>query len=523
MSNSRGSVDRPVVLLVLDGWGYSPRSEGNAIELGATATWHQLWKKAPRTLLDASGQAVGLPEGQMGNSEVGHLNLGAGRTVAQDTVRISNSIVSCDFYAIPTLKQLCDQVKQTGGILHLMGLIGRGGVHAIDTHLDAALELAERHSVQRVAVHAFLDGRDTPPRSAAGFIRELETSLKNHSTRGTSCFIASLSGRYYAMDRDKRWDRLKLAYDAIVHGQGPSTSDPVGAIRECYARNETDEFIIPMVVTEHGDPRATVKTGDAVFCINFRSDRMRQIVSAIGLESFDGFQDPDRPSVKITTMTQYHESFSFPAAFAPRSMARILAEVISASGLTQFRTAETEKYAHVTYFFNGGVEIPYSGEERLLVQSQNVATYDLKPEMSAVAIATTLCSALSGRHHNFYLCNFANADMVGHSGKLDATVKAVEAVDRCLTKILETAEKTNAVVMVTADHGNCEQMIDPKTGGPHTAHTTNAVPFIIFGDDRINNMREGGSLKDVAPTVLNYLGVDIPPDMTGTDLRAGVA
>ncbi len=522
MSNSPGSVDRPVVLLVLDGWGHSPHTEGNAIKLGSNKTWQQLWEKAPRTLLNASGLAVGLPDGQMGNSEVGHLNLGAGRTVAQDIVRISDSIVSGDFHTIPALTHLCQHVKNTGGTLHLMGLVGKGGVHAIDSHMDGALEMAKRNSVARVAVHAFLDGRDTPPRSAAGFVEELETSLKKHSTADTKCILASMSGRYFAMDRDKRWERVRLAYEAMVHGKGPRATDAVTAIRDRYEREENDEFIEPVVLAENGAPRATIQTGDAVFCINFRSDRMRQIVSALAVEDFDGFDDPLRPSIELATMTQYHESFPFPAAFAPRAMTRILAEVIANAGLTQFRTAETEKYAHVTYFFNGGIEVPYSGEERSLVQSQKVATYDLKPEMSAAGITDTLCNALAARNHSFYLCNFANGDMVGHSGKLDATIKATQTVDGCLAKILDAAETNNAVVMVTADHGNCEQMIDPTTGGPHTAHTTNLVPFVVFGDHRIREMRDGGSLKDVAPTVLNYLGVEVPDDMTGTDLRAGI-
>jgi len=506
-----GQPNRPVVLVVLDGWGYRKEREGNAIELGRTPVWHRLWERSPRTLLNASGRSVGLPDGQMGNSEVGHLNLGAGRVVPQDIVRISDSVNSGDFYQIPSLAGLCRGVKQRGGTLHLVGLVGPGGVHALDRHLEAGLELGRRHGVPRVAVHAFLDGRDTPPKSAAGYLRQLVNAAPGA--------VSTVVGRYYAMDRDKRWDRTKLAYDAMVHGVGQEVSDPVQGVLDAYARGETDEFVKPMVVTGNGV--ATIRDGDGVFCFNFRADRMRQMVRALKVEGFDGFDTGRRPSVEMVTMTQYDATFPVPIAFEPFTLHKIVAEVLGNAGLTSLRTAETEKYAHVTYFFNGGVEAPYPGEERSLVESQKVATYDLKPEMSAPGITDVLCRAIEGRKHDFILCNYANADMVGHTGVISAAIRAVETVDDCLGRALASAERAGAVMMVTADHGNCEMMIDPETGGPHTAHTTNPVPLVIAGDRGARELRAGGALCDVGPTLLNLLGVEIPPEMTGRDLRHG--
>jgi 2,3-bisphosphoglycerate-independent phosphoglycerate mutase len=517
MSKGRsGSARRgPVVLIVLDGWGYRPQREGNAIELGKTPVWHDLWQRGPRTLLDASGRAVGLPEGQMGNSEVGHLNLGAGRVVRQDLVRISDAIASGEFYQIPELVRLCRGVAARGATLHVMGLIGTGGVHAFDRHLEAALELAQRHAVPSVAIHAFLDGRDTLPTSAAGFMRQLVAAAAR-----TGAAVASGVGRYYAMDRDKRWDRTQLAYDAMVRGVGRTADDPVAAIQEAYARGETDEFIRPLVFQENGRPVATIVDGDGVFCFNFRADRMRQMVRALKIDGFDGFKVQPRPSVDLVSMTRYDATFPVPAAFAPASMARIVAEVVSGAGQTMFRTAETEKYAHVTYFFNGGIEVPFKGEERLLVDSQKVATYDLKPEMSAPGVTDVLCKAIEGKHHDFILCNYANGDMVGHTGILPAAIAAVETVDRCLAKVLASAERSDATLLITADHGNCEMMIDPASGGPHTAHTTNPVPLVMVGRGA-GAMRSGRSLRDVGPTVLNLLNLEIPSEMTGHDLREG--
>jgi 2,3-bisphosphoglycerate-independent phosphoglycerate mutase len=497
----------PVVLIVLDGWGFRPGREGNAVELGETPTWHRLWSRAPRTLLNASGLAVGLPEGQIGNSEVGHLNLGAGRVVPQDIVRISQAIQSGDFFRLPPLVELCTRVKQRGGTLHLLGLIGRGGVHALDRHLLAAATLGRRHELP-VAIHAWLDGRDTPPQSALGFMQELIEGLG-------APVISTVVGRYYAMDRDNRWERTKLAYDAMVHGVGAPAPDAVSAIRAAYAAGETDEFVKPRVIT--GTPR--IRSGDGVFCFNFRADRMRQMVRALAMDGFDGFDTGVRPKVDLVTMTQYDETFPFPMVFGPMVLSQIVAQVLSERGKTMFRTAETEKYAHVTYFFNGGIETPYRGEERLLVPSQKVATYDLMPEMSAPGVTDVLCKAIETGQHDFILCNYANGDMVGHSGVLRAAVAAVETVDRCLERVVRSAERRGATLLVTADHGNCELMIDPTTGGPHTAHTTNPVPFLIVGDEVRAPLRHGGALCDVGPTLLRMLDIEPPREMTGRDLR----
>ncbi len=516
MSNASGPA-RQVVLVVLDGWGYRPEREGNAIELARTPVWHRLWGSEPRTLLEASGLAVGLPEGQMGNSEVGHLNLGAGRVVPQDLVRISASIRSGEFFRLEPLVALCTSLRERGGTLHLLGLLGAGGVHAIDTHLLAAVEAAVRLGVPRIAVHGFLDGRDSAPKSGADVVQRLQADLARIA--GPRAFIASLTGRYFAMDRDKRWERTRLAYDAMVRSVGRAETDPVQAVRHAYERGETDEFVQPIVLERDGAPVAPIRDGDGVFCFNYRSDRMRQICRALAVEGFDGFDTGVRPALSgLVTMTQYDQTFSFPQAFPPFSMARIVAEVLADAGRTQLRTAETEKYPHVTYFFNGGVETPYRGEERILVPSQKVATYDLAPAMSADGITDVLCRAIGAPEHDFVLCNYANADMVGHTGVVPAVIEAVETIDRCLARVLTAAEATGATVLVTADHGNCEMMVDPDTGGPHTAHTTNPVPFVAVragGGD----LRRGGALCDVGPTVLNLLGITPPPEMTGRDLR----
>ncbi len=501
----------PVVLIVLDGWGFRPGREGNAVELGQTPTWHRLWSRVPRTLLNASGLAVGLPEGQIGNSEVGHLNLGAGRVVSQDIVRISQAIESGEFFRLPSLVELCEAVKRRGGTLHLPGLIGSGGVHALDRHLAAAVRLGQLHDVP-VAIHAWLDGRDTPPQSGLAFMQELADQLEQYAGRAV---VATVVGRYYAMDRDKRWERTQIAYDAMVHGVGEPAPDPLSAIRRAYEAGETDEFVKPRVIA--GTPR--IRAGDGVLCFNFRADRMRQFVRALAVAGFDGFDTGARPAVDLVTMTQYDETFAFPVAFEPITLRRIVAQVLAERGKTMFRTAETEKYAHVTYFFNGGLEAPYPGEERLLVPSQKVATYDLMPEMSAPGVTDVLCKAIEAGQHDFILCNYANGDMVGHSGVLSAAVKAVETVDGCLERVLKSAERRGAALLITADHGNCELMIDPTTDGPHTAHTTNPVPFCIVGDEIRGPLRHGGSLSDVGPTLLRMLDIEPPPEMTGRDLR----
>ena len=506
---------RPVALIVLDGWGYRPETDGNAIALANTPTWDSLWNHRPRTLLDASGLRVGLPAGQMGNSEVGHLNLGAGRVVMQDLVRISSAIADGSFYTNPALLGACRHAKDNGGTLHLMGLIGAGGVHAIDQHLCALLDLAKRQRVQRVAIHAFLDGRDTMPKSALGYMQKLLEYIRKI---GSTAKVASISGRYYAMDRDRRWDRTELAYRAIVLGEGTPVTDPLEAIRQGYNSGKTDEFMLPVVVTGDVKPVSPMRDGDAVICFNYRSDRMRQIVRALIHPEFDGFDVSPRPKLMVATLTNYDKTFDVPVAFAPMSMERILAEVLSSRGLSMLKTAETEKYPHVTYFFNGGVEQAYPCESRVLIPSPKVATYDLKPEMSAEGVTDALCKGISSGEQDFILCNYANADMVGHSGSIPATIKAVETVDRSLARVLEAAESAGMRLIVTADHGNAEMMIDPQTGGPHTAHTTNPVPLVIVDWDQEPRLRSGGALCDVAPTILSMLGIEQPPEMSGVNL-----
>ena len=505
-----------VVLVVLDGWGYRQEREGNAIELASTPIWHRLWQSYPRTLLESSGLAVGLPEGQMGNSEVGHLNLGAGRVVPQDLVRISQSVRSGTFYDLEPLMRLCAGLRQTGGTLHLVGLLGPGGVHALDRHLLACVELGIRHKVQSIAIHGFLDGRDSAPTLGAEVVRTLLLDMRRIA--GSKVDIASLTGRYYGMDRDRRWERTRLAYDAIVRGLGNPVEHPVMAVLAAYHRGETDEFIHPLVHVRNGVPVGTMRDGDGVFFFNYRSDRMRQIVAALTVPGFEGFDVGNRPEVACVTMTQYDQTFAIPQAFPPFSLARILAEVLADKGRTQLRTAETEKYPHVTYFFNGGYEPPYAGEERCLIPSQRVATYDLAPEMSAAGVTEALCRAIEARTHDFLLCNYANADMVGHTGVLPAVIRAVETVDDCLGRVLRSADKVGASVLITADHGNCEMMIDPATGGVHTAHTMNPVPFVAVHSNA-PSLRAGGALGDVAPTVLSLMGLEPPPEMTGRDLR----
>jgi len=516
MSNEQERA-RQVILIVLDGWGYRASREGNAIGLADTPTWDALWQAAPRTLLEASGLAVGLPEGQMGNSEVGHLNLGAGRVVMQDIVRIDQAIASGEFYQNEALIALCRGVRQNDGTLHLMGLLGFGGVHAIDRHLLACVELAMQNEVPRVAVHGFLDGRDSPPTSGRDVVRTLEENLAQMA--GARATLATLIGRYYAMDRDRRWERTQAAFEAMVNGVGALESDAGTAVQHAYDRGETDEFMPPVVLTgEDGQPRARVRDGDGILCFNFRSDRMRQMVSALMVEGFDGFP-VERLSLSMVTMTEYDQTFAIPQAFPPQTMARIVGETLAEHGRSQFRTAETEKYPHVTYFFNGGHEPPMRNEERELVPSRrDVATYDLAPEMSAVGITDALCRAIEGTDHDFILCNYANPDMVGHTGVPSAIITAVETVDQCLRRVVASAEQTGATMLITADHGNCEMMFDPETGGPHTAHTTNPVPLVALRANT-DRLREGGSLSDVGPTVLNILGIDPPPEMTGRDLR----
>ena len=511
---------RPVALVVLDGWGYREDTTANAIALAETPNWDHLMGSVPHTLIEASGRRVGLPEGQMGNSEVGHMNLGAGRVVEQDLVRIGAAIETGAFFSNAALVAACRDAKARGVTLHLMGLLGHGGVHALDKHLFALLDLANREGVSTVAVHGMLDGRDTPPNSGRGFLAELQSEIARYAGRAV---LATLGGRYFGMDRDHRWPRTEKWYRAIITGTATSaTAANVGAALEAaYAAGTTDEFVEPIVLhNASGTLTPRLRDGDVVICFNFRSDRMRQLCDALTKPAFDGFNIDGRPRLSVTTMMEYDPTFTFPVAFPNKQLSNMVGEVIAGAGMTQLRTAETEKYPHVTFFFNGGRETPFAGEERRMVPSPKVATYDLQPEMSAAGICDGLVEALETCKYDFILCNFANCDMVGHTGSLPAAIAAVEAVDACIGRILAAAETGGARVIFTADHGNADVMVDPLTGGPHTAHTTNPVPLLIVDPDGAVPLRAGGALCDVGPTVLELLGLTIPPEMGGRTLRA---
>jgi 2,3-bisphosphoglycerate-independent phosphoglycerate mutase len=502
----------------MDGWGLNDEVEGNAVHKAATPVFDKIWAGYPHTTLDPHGEAVGLPRGQMGNSEVGHLNLGAGRVVYQDFVRISKSIETGEFFENKALADACDSVKE-GGRLHLIGLVSDGGVHSHQEHLNALIEMAARRNVADVFVHALMDGRDTSPTGGREYLAQLQSELDRQGVGR----IASVVGRYYAMDRDRRWDRVKRAYDMLTVGTGSETTDCIAAIQASYDAKVTDEFVEPIVVVDdHGNPIGRIRDGDAVIFFNFRADRAREICTALTDPDFDGFPRDAFPNFGLTCMTRYDRLFPFPVAFSPFTLDNILAEVAAAAGMTSLRIAETEKYAHVTYFFNGGNEAEYDGEDRVLVPSPKVATYDLKPEMSAAKVAETAVGLLAENRHDYIVCNFANPDMVGHTGVIDAAVKAVETVDACMGRILSSLDFSRDAVIVTADHGNSEQMLDPVTGGPHTAHTTNPVPCVLLDDRYVGGLIEGGSLRDIAPTICNYLGIKIPADMTGRDLRMEV-
>ncbi len=515
MSQSR---PRPVLLAILDGWGEGEPSPANAVHVAATPNMDQ-WRAAyPFTLLAAHNGAVGLPEGQMGNSEVGHLNIGAGRVVYQDFTRINLAIEDGSFFDNQVLVSTMTEARERGGAVHLLGLVSDGGVHSHIDHLAALLRLAARCGVREVCIHAFLDGRDTPPESGAGYLRRLKEIIV---TAGVGR-IVMVSGRYYAMDRDKRWERVQRAWEAMVDGRGPTATDPVAAVEAAYQRGETDEFVVPTVmVDEQGRPLGAVRDGDAVIFYNFRADRARQLTQAFTDPSFAGFPVRHRPQLlRFVTFTEYEKDFDVPVAFPPLSLARILGEEVSRAGLTQLRIAETEKYAHVTYFFNGGREEPFPGEERLLVPSpREVATYDQKPAMSAPAVTDALLERIAADAYDLIVLNFANGDMVGHTGILEAAVAACETVDRCLGRIVEGVLARGGVVCITADHGNADIMTDPKTGEPYTAHTLNPVPFILVGNGLAGRqLRSGGALKDIAPTILHLLGLPVPDEMEGENL-----
>jgi 2,3-bisphosphoglycerate-independent phosphoglycerate mutase len=517
---------KPIVLTVLDGWGYRAESAGNAIALARKPTYDELLRKFPNTLIQASGLYVGLPEGQMGNSEVGHLNLGAGRIVHMDITRIDLLVANKQLQNVPLFQLAMERGRQRQ--LHFLGLLSDGGVHSHIEHLFALLEMARQHKVEKVFVHCFMDGRDTPPHSGRDYLRQLQQKLRELGVGK----IATVIGRYYAMDRDNRWERVEPAYRAMVHGYAlHQNSSPVAALLESYERGVTDEFVEPIVITEeirHGQsavPVGTIHDDDAVIFYNFRADRARQMTRALLEPGFDKITDPRRPkNLFYVAMTQYDKNWPWlQYVIAPEKLEHILAQVFADLQYKNLRCAETEKYAHVTYFFNGGVETPFGGEERILVPSPKVATYDLKPEMSAAGITDTVVNAIEKGDFDAIIMNYANADMVGHSGKLEAAIKAVEAIDAGLARIYQVLKPRGGVWLITADHGNAETMIDPANGGPHTYHTTNPVPLIMVSEDDRVKLSSGGSLRDIAPTMLAALGQPQPADMSGRDLRATAA
>jgi len=530
----------PLVLIILDGWGYRAETHANAIALARKPNYDALLRDFPNTLVHTSGRYVGLPNGQMGNSEVGHLNIGAGRVVYMDITKIDVMIENGEFFSNPALLSAMKNARSGERRLHIFGLLSDGGVHSHQNHLYALLRMARQNGVDRVFVHAFLDGRDTLPTSGAGYLEQLRKRMRDLNA-GT---VASVSGRYYAMDRDRRWERERKAYEAMVRGkaEGGASSDAIEGVKEAYNRGTTDEFVVPFVcVDDRGEALATIRDDDSCINFNFRADRARQITrvltrfSGITKENGRELQDSDALEKMIPAaeapknltyicMTRYDKQFELPFVVPPDSLSNILANVMAGDGLRNLRVAETEKYAHVTYFFNGGVEQPFAGEDRILVASQKVATYDLKPEMSAAGIADAVVNAIEKGGFQVIIVNFANADMVGHSGKIEPTVKAVETVDSCLGRIYNALKQRGGSMIVTADHGNAEMLIDPATGGPHTAHTTNPVPFIVVGDDdKKLGLRPDGALQDISPTMLSMLGIPQPKEMTGRDLRMNPA
>jgi 2,3-bisphosphoglycerate-independent phosphoglycerate mutase len=511
---------KPIVLTVLDGWGYRAETKGNAIALARKPTYDSLIKDFPNTLIHTSGPFVGLPEGQMGNSEVGHLNIGAGRVVHMDMTRIDVLIANEQLQNVPLFQRAMERGRQRQ--LHFMGLLSDGGVHSHIQHLFALLEMAKQQKVEKVFVHCFMDGRDTPPHSGRDFVRQLQQKMRELQVGE----IATLVGRYYAMDRDNRWERMELAYRAIVHGEAETrTNDPVAGLQKSYEQDVTDEFIKPIVVTNGEGPNAAavgpIRDEDAIIFFNYRADRARQMTYALAAPDFDKFNDPKRPkSLFYVGMTQYDKKWPWlQYVIGPEKLEHILAQVFADIQYKNLRCAETEKYAHVTYFFNGGIEKPFAGEERILVPSPKVATYDLKPEMSAEGITDTVVKAIEQDQFDAIIMNYANADMVGHSGKLEAAIKAVEAVDAGLARIYQALKPRGGAWIITADHGNAETMIDPTTGGAHTYHTLNPVPFILVSDNDKQPLQPNGSLRDIAPTMLAALGQPQPADMTGRDLR----
>ncbi len=506
---------KPVALIILDGWGIAPDSPYNAVTQAHTPFIDSLYADYPHSQLECFGPAVGLPRGQMGNSEVGHLNLGAGRVVYQDITRIDLAISDGSLGRNPELLRAMELARQNDSALHLLGLVSDGGVHSSLEHLRALVALAHRQQVPRVRIHAFLDGRDTPPESGAGYLEDLQAFLGDYP----GAALATVGGRYWGMDRDKRWDRVEKHYAALVRAQGPSISDPVAYVKECYARGEFDEFITPAVVTDRqGRPLGRLGDGDSAIFFNFRADRAREMTWALNQPRFQGFDVSDRPQLAYyVCMTQYDEHLQVPVAFPPEEIDDTLAEVVSRAGLRQLHIAETEKYAHVTFFFNGGREEPFPGEDRVLIDSpREVSTYDQKPEMSAYQVTEEVLRRIDGDEYHLIVMNYANGDMVGHTGVFEAARQAMEHLDRCLARVIPEVLERGGAVVLTADHGNAEQMYDPQTKGPYTAHTvSNPVPCLLIDPQNRGSRMEPGALCDVAPTVLALMGLVPPPAMSG--------
>jgi len=506
---------KPTVLMILDGYGLNDKCEANAVCEGKTPVMDKLMAEYPFVKGNASGMAVGLPDGQMGNSEVGHLNMGAGRIVYQDLTKITKAIQDGDFFENEALLAACKNAKENNAALHMFGLVSDGGVHSHNTHIYGLLELAKRQGLEKVYVHCFLDGRDTPPASGKDYVQELVDKMAEIGVGE----VATVMGRYYAMDRDNRWDRVELAYNAMVKGEGVTGEAGPAAIQASYDADKTDEFVLPTVITKDGAPVATIKDGDSIIFFNFRPDRAREITRTFCDDEFTGFDRGERVKTTYVCFTEYDVTIENKlVAFVKTEITNTFGEFLAANDLKQARIAETEKYAHVTFFFNGGVEEPNAGEDRILVNSPKVATYDLKPEMSAYEVCDKLVDAIKSEKYDVIIINFANPDMVGHTGVQEAAVKAVEAVDECVGRAVEAVKEVNGQMFICADHGNAEQLVDYENGEPFTAHTTNPVPFILVNADPVYKLREGGCLADIAPTLIELMGLEQPKEMSGESL-----